>query len=136
MVVLTARFDALVPASQSLDGLLLADVGAAGRGGGVVEWGPRPPETSPYDQLLLHCADDEFALERGEVFELFARVRADPVYWTAARLAERYGTKEEWVAVLLETVTPPVLAVVDGSSYGVAAIRPVAAYEALHAASG
>ena len=40
-------------------------------------WGPRPPEASPFDQLVLHNpADEAPMLERNELFELFARHRA------------------------------------------------------------
>ena len=63
-------------------------------------------------------------LERNELFELFARHRADPAYWTAERLAELYGSRSEWVGVLLEHVAPPIYARVDGDVYGVFAVRP------------
>lgn len=53
--------DALVPANSSLDTLMLARPPPAG----VVAWGHRPPEGSPYDQLILHDADEESRLERG-----------------------------------------------------------------------
>jgi len=47
----------------------------------------------------LHCAllrSEDFALERGEVFELYARHKADPVYWSPRRLADKYDTSE-WI---------------------------------------
>lgn len=54
-----------------------------------------PPATCALALFPLSSArSDEFALDRGEVFELFARHRADPDYWTPARLAERYFTSE------------------------------------------
>ena len=68
-------------------------------------------------------------LERNELFELFARQRADPAYWSAARLAAFYGCREDWVAVLLEFVAPPVYARVDGDVYGVRAVRPLEDFE-------
>lgn len=74
-------------------------------------------------------------LNRTELFELYARHRANPQYWDAARLAEAYGTKTEWVAVLLQFVAPPLYARVDGDVYGVFDIRPVDEFEARMAAA-
>lgn len=117
------RLSALVTPSSGLDALLLK-AGNTAAVSGVVAWGPPPPQTSPYDQLILNVADDEFTLGRSEMFELFARHKADPGYWTHAKLAEYYGTKEEWVEILMDTVTPPTFAQVDGEQYGVVAIKP------------
>lgn len=116
-----AAADALVPANSTIDALLLAR--EIKPPAGMTRWGPRPPDASAFDQLILQPEDDEFALDRGEVFELFARHRADPDYWTPARLAERYFTKPEWVEVLLAYASPPVFANVDGEAYGVYDIR-------------
>jgi hypothetical protein len=91
----------------------------------VQAWGPRPPETSPYDQLMLSSPDEEFMLDRGEVFELFARHKANPQYWTPEKLAELFGTQTEWVKVILEFSAPPVYVQVDGEAYGVYDIRPM-----------
>jgi hypothetical protein len=60
----------------------------------VAAWGPRPAEGSPFDQLLLQTPDEDFMLDHTEVFELFARHKADPAYWTAERLAAKYETSE------------------------------------------
>lgn len=106
---------ALVPAGGvTIDSLLLRRPPPTG----VVAWGPRPAENSPYDQLVLHNPDEEFMLSRNELFELFARHRADPVVWTPARLAELYETKAEWVEALLESAAPPIVCTVDGDLYG------------------
>jgi hypothetical protein len=43
--------DALVPLAQSVDEALLARREPLSEG--VVAWGPRPPESSAYDQLVL-----------------------------------------------------------------------------------
>jgi hypothetical protein len=112
--------NALVPSSQTVDGLLLQRAPPAG----VAAWGPRPAENSPYDQLVLHNPDEEFMLDRVALFELFARHRANPEYWTAPRLAALYGTKAEWVEVVLESAAPPVLCTVDGELYGTKDRRP------------
>ncbi len=109
-----------------LHGLLLAAPRRSGAELGVAAWPPPPPQNSPYDQLLLGEGEEPLRLTRGQVFELFARRRADAGYWSAARLAAHYGTREEWVAALLEVAAPPVFAHVDGEQYGVFAIRPVA----------
>jgi len=114
----------VVSSGNTLEGLLL-ETGNIAAQKGVAAWGPPPPQTSAFDQLVLKSTDDEFLLDRGEVFELFARRRADPVYWTPARLSQHYGTKEEWVEILLETISPPLFAQVDGDQYGVFAILPV-----------
>jgi hypothetical protein len=107
----------------SLDALLLSQPsGSAGRHG-VLAWGPRCADASPYDQLRRDCPEDAFALQPKLLAELFARARAHPDFWTPARLAEFYGTKPEWVQVLLESTAPPVLVLVDGSAYGVFDIR-------------
>ena len=90
LVATAESIDALVPAGVSLDSLIVARE----RPVDVTAWGLRPIEASPYDQLILHDLDEEFALERGEVFELFARQRSDPDYWTSQRLAEYYDTSE------------------------------------------
>ena len=50
------------------------------------------------------------------------------------RLERSVLSLQDALAHVLEAVAPPILAIVDGSSYGVAAIRPVSAYEAMHAA--
>lgn len=111
---------ALVPAAGvTIDSLLLHRPPPAG----VVAWGPRPAENSPYDQLVLHNPDEEFMLSRNELFELFARHRADPVVWTPARLAELYETKTAWVEALLESAAPPVVCTVDGDIYGEALVE-------------
>jgi hypothetical protein len=106
--------DSLVPVSQTVDSLLLQRPPPAG----VAAWGPRPSENSPYDQLVLHNSEEEFQLDRLELFELHARHRADPGYWTPARLADLYRTKVEWIDVLLNSTSPPVLCTVDGDIYG------------------
>ena len=93
--------------------------------GRVREWGQRPTEASPFDQLMLRPADAAFALDRTQIFELFARARADPGYWTSARLAERFDTKQEWVDALLDLTAPPVIVNVDGKTYGVYEVRRV-----------
>ena len=64
-------------------------------------------------------------LERTEMMELFARHKADPAYWTAARLSELYGCKQAWVEVLLQYTSLPVYANVEGEEYGVYAIKDV-----------
>jgi hypothetical protein len=123
--------DALVPAGRALDEMLLAHDPTRGGTVALAPWGPRPCESGPFDQLVLSPADNALALERGELFELFARHRADPARWTAARLAAHYACKREWVEVLLEFVAPPVYARVDGDVYGVREIRSVEDFEAL-----
>ena len=64
------------------------------------------------------------------MFELFARHKADPDYWTAERLAVKFETKVEWVAALLQYVSPPMYAQVDGEAYGVYEIRSMHYLEA------
>jgi hypothetical protein len=91
---------------------------------GVAAWPPPPPQSSAFDQLVLG-GEEGGQLSRGQLFELYARSRADPEYWTPARLAQQYNTREEWVAVLLEVAAPPMYAQVEGEQYGVHAIRPV-----------
>ena len=131
MPLSVAHADALVPAGRALDEMLLAHDPTRGGTAALAPWGPRPCESGPFDQLVLSPADDAFALERGELFELFARHRADPAHWTAARLAAHYACKKEWVEVLLEFVAPPVYARVDGDVYGVREIRSVEDFEAI-----
>ena len=114
----------LVTAGSRLDALLLADRDAAKRGS-VREWGQRPAEASPFDQLMLRPADSASALDRTQIFELFARARADPGYWTSARLAERFNTKQDWVEALLELTAPPIIVNVDGKTYGVYGVRRI-----------
>jgi len=132
LVTLSAeRADALVPAGSVLDEMLLAHdpTKMKNEQGELVErklepWGLRPAETSPFDQLILrNPEDEELSLHRNEVFELFARHKSDPEYWTASRLGEYYATKTEWVEVLLEFISPPIYAQVDGTAYGVLAVR-------------
>lgn len=36
----------------------------------------------------------------------------------------------EWVAAILDSVSPPVYVAVDGAAYGVVAVRPMAAFDA------
>jgi hypothetical protein len=119
-----SSIDALVPAEKGIDQLLLAKEPEIPKG--MTKWGPRPPDASAYDQLILHPEEEEFALERGEVFELYARHKADPDYWTAERLADKYDTKPEWVEVLLNYASPPLFVQVDGDAYGVVAIKSYA----------
>jgi hypothetical protein len=88
LVPLAERIDALVPAGRTLDELILAQPPPAG----VAAWGPRPPEGSPYDQLILVDPDEPAMLDRNELFEMYARHRADPAYWTPERLASYYDT--------------------------------------------
>lgn len=123
--------NALVPAGTTIDALLLQQPPPAG----VVAWGPRPSENSPYDQLVLHNPDEEFMLSRNELVELFARHRADPSVWTPARLAELYATKPEWVEAILETAAPPIVCTVDGDLYGEQGRAPNALLWSLHFAS-
>lgn len=127
VAVKEASIDALVPTDRSIDQLLLAKEPQIPKG--MTKWGPRPPDSSAYDQLILHPEEEEFALERGEIFELYARHKADPDYWTPERLADKYDTKPEWVEVLLQYASPPLFVQVDGQPYGVFAIR---SYQDLH----
>lgn len=108
-----------------LHGLLLRLPACSAAALGVAAWPPPPPQTSAFDQLLLSEAEAPERLTRGEVFELYARQKADPAYWTPARLAAHYRTREEWVEALLEVAAPPIFAHVDGEQYGVYAILPV-----------
>ena len=123
--------DALVPAGSILDEMLLAHdpTKMKNEKGELIErklepWGLRPAETSPFDQLILrNPEDEELSLHRNEVFELFARHKSDPEYWTPSRLGEYYATRPEWIEVLLEFISPPIYAQVDGTAYGVLAVR-------------
>ena len=137
LVTLSAeRADALVPAGSVLDEMLLAHdpTKTKNEKGELVErklepWGLRPAETSPFDQLILrNPEDEELSLHRNELFELFARHKSDPEYWTPARLGEYYATKSEWIEVLLEFISPPIYAQVDGTAYGVLAVRSEAEF--------
>ena len=58
--------DALVPAGTTLDAMMLARPPPQG----IRAWGARPPEGSPYDQLILHDADEELRLDRGVSVEV------------------------------------------------------------------
>jgi hypothetical protein len=100
------------------DALLLAK-----RPEGVTAWGRRPSEGSAYDQLILYHEDEELMLDRNEIFELFARNKANPSFWTPERLADYFNTKVEWVNAILEFTSPPIYADVDGETYGVYEIR-------------
>jgi len=124
-----AQASALVPSGRALDAMLLAHDPTRGGTVALAPWGPRPSESGPFDQLVLRPAEDALALERNELFELFARHRADPRTWTAARLAAHYACREDWVEVLLEFVAPPVYARVDGDVYGVREIRSIEEFE-------
>lgn len=79
----------------------------------------RPPELGPGDQLILNAISDEEQLTMAQIFELFARNREDPEYWTAARLADEYFTREEWVTALLQYMMPPTFVKFEGDFYGV-----------------
>lgn len=120
----TAAAEALVPACGTVDEALLRV--ETELPSGMTAWGPRPAETSPFDQLVLAPEDDDATLNRAELFEIFARHRADPGFWTAERLAEQYDTKPEWVEVLLQYSSPPMYVQVDGLAYGVVEIRDMA----------
>lgn len=54
----------------------------------------RPPETGPGDQLMLNAIDPEEQLDMAQIFEIFARHKEDPEYWTVPRLADEYFTSE------------------------------------------
>ena len=90
---------------------------------GITAWGRRPSEGSAYDQLILYQEDEELMLDRNEIFELFARHKANPIFWTSQRLADYFNTKVEWVNAILEFTAPPIYADVDGETYGVYEIR-------------
>lgn len=81
---------AVIPAGATLEDALLLDDTPKN----VKEWGPRPPEATAYDQLMLNVPDDEFLIDRGTLFEMYARNRANPAYWTSEQLASYYGTSE------------------------------------------
>lgn len=95
LVPLAERIDSLVPAGKSLDELILQQPVPSG----VAAWGSRPVEGSPYDQLILHDPDEPAMLDRNELFEMFARHRSDPDYWTHERLAAHYDTSEWLITV-------------------------------------
>jgi hypothetical protein len=122
LAVIEETAEALIPLGRTLDGMLLA---LEAPGALVESWGPRPAEGSVYDQLVLskEGPGKSLLLDRGELFELFARARADPAYWTPEALASFYGTRADWVAALLDSVSPPIFAAVDGDAYGVYDIR-------------
>lgn len=128
LLVIERTADSLVPVGKTLDDVLIAidpSLPAYAALQDVVAWGPRPPESSVYDQLIISERDDDLLLERAEVFELFARIRADPLYWTPDRLSQFYGTHRAWVEALVESVSPPLLTVHEGEAYGVYDIRPL-----------
>ena len=99
-VPLAERIDSLVPAGTTLDQLILSQPIPTG----VTAWGPRPIEGSPYDQLILHDPDEPLMLDRNKMFEMYARHRSDPDYWTPERLASYYDTSE-WEHVRSESST-------------------------------
>ena len=109
---------------ESLGSLLLRLPQRTARELGVKAWPPPPPQTSPYDQRLLVDGEEDLCLTRGEMFELFARHKADPAYWSPKNLAQHYSTSEHWVEALLEVAAPPKFVQVHGEEYGVHAIRP------------
>lgn len=134
LVTLTAeQIGSFIPVTSSLDTMLLQHEPTVplvdDKGKALIVWPPRPPASSPYDQLLLYSPDDEFMLERGELFDLFARYRANPTYWTIERLAEVYNTKPEWIKVILQFISPPMYVDVEGEVYGVVDIRSTEDYE-------
>ena len=49
-----AEAASLVPTNTTVDALLLQQAAPTG----VVSWGPRPAENSPFDQLILHNPDE------------------------------------------------------------------------------
>jgi hypothetical protein len=119
-----AAAEVLVPARGTVDeALLRAETVLPPAFAG---WGPKPAEASAYDQLVLAPEDDDYALDRVELFELHARHRADPAFWTVRRLADHYDAKPEWVEVLLQYTSPPTYVQVDGRAYGVVEVRDMA----------
>ena len=131
-LILLEQATALVPINSTIDELLLQRPPPAG----VVAWGPRPAENSPYDQLVLHNPDEEFMLSRVELVELFARHRSDARVWTPARLAELYNTKPEWIEALIESASPPVICTVDGDLYGETSVVVASTSVFFHASRG
>lgn len=62
----------------------------------------RPAETGPGDQLMLNGVDADDQVSMADIFEMFAKHRLDPDYWTYTRLAEHFLTREDWVRALLQ----------------------------------
>ncbi|KAA0161129.1 hypothetical protein FNF27_02858 [Cafeteria roenbergensis] len=79
----------------------------------------RPAETGPGDQLMLNGVDADDQVSMADIFEMFAKHRLDPEYWTYTRLAEHFLTREDWVRALLQYNMAPTFVKFEGDFYGV-----------------
>ena len=86
----------------------------------------RPAETGPGDQLMLNGVDADDQVSMADIFEMFAKHRLDPEYWTYTRLAEHFLTREDWVRALLQYNMAPTFVKVRRQQCAGQAARPLA----------